>query len=175
MADATAFGRGVEDMYGGAQRRNARRTHYQVGDKGPGYTIGNQFGESMTDPGFRAAKHQYDTTPGGIPVGAYTPTAGMTPTTPAATADTPEMKLAKQFAATLKPLGIDYTPTPGNYAPPPNLLVGKSWANLQRYPSILAMLEAMASLGGEPWGDYRSEVNMFQPTAPSYSGVSYGF
>jgi hypothetical protein len=85
------------------------------------------------------------------------------------------MKLAKQFAATLKPLGIDFTPTPGNYAPPPNLLVGKSWANLQKYPSILAMLEAMASLSGESWGDFSSEVNMFQPTAPRYSSVSYGF
>jgi len=151
----------------------AGRTSYTA--KGKGFTLGNRFGETMTDPGFRAARHRYDTTPGGIPVGAYTPTAPTTPTRPAATADTPEMKLAKQFAATLKPLGIDYTPSPGNYAPPPNLLVGKSWANLQKYPSILAMLEAMASLGGEPWGDYRSEVNMFQPTAPSYSGVSYGF
>jgi len=89
--------------------------------------------------------------------------------------DSPEMKLAKQFAATLKPLGIDYTPTPGNYAPPPNLLVGKSWANLQKFPSILAMLEAMASLSGQPWGDFSSEVNMFQPTAPRYSSVSYGW
>ena len=151
----------------------AGRTSYT--GKGKGWTLGNRFGETMTDPAFRAARHRYDTTPGGIPVGAYTPTAPTTPTRPAATADTPEMKLAKQFAATLKPLGIDYTPTPGNYAPPPNLLVGKSWANLQKYPSILLMLEQMASLGGEPWGDYRSEVNMFQPTAPRYSSVSYGF
>jgi hypothetical protein len=89
--------------------------------------------------------------------------------------DSPEMKLAKQFAATLKPLGIDYTPSPGNYAPPPNMLVGTPWAKLQKYPSILAMLEAMASLSGEPWGDFSSEVNMFQPTAPRYPSVSYGW
>jgi hypothetical protein len=151
----------------------AGRTSYTA--KGKGFTLGNQYGETMTDPGFRAARHRYDTTPGGIPVGAYTPTAPTTPTRPAATADTPEMKLAKQFAATLKPLGIDFTPSPGNYAPPPNLLVGKSWANLQKYPSILAMLEAMASLSGEPWGDFSSDVNMFQPTAPRYSSVSYGW
>ena len=105
-------------------------------------------------------------------------TNAITPTTGAATAttaDSPEMKLAKQFAATLKPLGIDYTPTPGNYAPPPNMLVGTPWAKLQKYPSILAMLEAMASLSGEPWGDFSSEVNMFQPTAPRYPSVSYGW
>ena len=103
---------------------------------------------------------------------AITPTTGAAT---AATADTPEMKLAKQFALTLKPLGIDYTPTPGNYAPPPNLLVGTPWARLQKYPSILAMLQGMASLSGEPWGDFSSEVNMFQPTAPRYPSVSYGW
>jgi hypothetical protein len=154
----------------------AGRTSYT--GKGKGWTLGNQYGETMTDPGFRAAKHQYDTTPGGIPVGAYTPAAPTTPTAPtmpAATADSTMMKLAKQLAATMKPLGIDYTPTPGNYAPPPNLLVGTPWARLKKYPSILLALESMASLSGQPWGDFSSEINMFQPTSPSYQGVSYGF
>jgi len=120
-------------------------------------------------------------TAGGVPItgpGGTLPEQGTTPTTPAASAsatDTPEMKLAKQFAATLKALGVDYTPTAGNYAPPPNLLVGRPWADLQSYPSILAMLEAEASLSGFPWGDYLRDVNKFQPSAPGYGGVSYGF
>jgi hypothetical protein len=75
----------------------------------------------------------------------------------------------------MKPLGFDYTPTPGNYAPPPNLLVGTPWARLQKKSSILEMLKAAASASGFPVEDYLAEIGMFQPVAPSYSGVSFGF
>ena len=105
-----------------------------------------------------------------------TPASAGTATMPAAsTTDSPEMKLAKQLAATMKPLGFDYTPTAGNYAPPTNMLVGTPWARLQNYPSILQALLAAASASGMSPEDYLAERKLFQPTAPSYSGVSYGF
>jgi hypothetical protein len=75
----------------------------------------------------------------------------------------------------MKPLGIDYTPKPGDYAPPTNMLVGTPWARLQNYPSILQALLAAASASGMSPEDYLAERKLFQPTAPSYSGVSYGF
>jgi hypothetical protein len=172
--DVQAFGRGVEDMYGGAKKRNARRAAegagYRVGDRGPGYTIDptgyyGPIGMKISDPAYKARRAA------GTPYAA----PGAAPTTPAATADSPEMKMAKQLAATMKPLGIDYTPTPGNYAPPPNLLVGTPWARLQKKSSILEMLKAAASASGIPVEDYLAEAGMFSPTAPSYSGVSFGF
>jgi hypothetical protein len=75
----------------------------------------------------------------------------------------------------MKPLGFDYTPTAGNYAPPTNMLVGTPWARLQNYPSILAMLQAAASASGYIPEDYLAEAKMFRPSAPSYQGVSYGW
>jgi|GEM_PF-5378265 len=106
--------------------------------------------------------------------GSSTPIVGPGGENPNA-ADSPEMKLAKQLAATLKPLGIDYTPTAGAYAPTPNVLVGSPWARLQNYPSILAMLEAAASQSGYLPGDYWAEQKMFSPTAPSYSPINYSW
>jgi len=104
-----------------------------------------------------------------------TPASVGTATTPGVTTDSPEMVLAKQLAATMKPLGFDYTPTAGNYAPPTNMLVGTPWARLQNYPSILQALLAASSASGMSPEDYLAERKLFQPTAPSYSGVSYGF
>jgi hypothetical protein len=176
--DVQAFGRGVEDMYGGAKRRNARRAGagYRAGDRGPGYTIDptgyyGPIGTPISDPAYRARRAA------GTPYSASSaaPTAPTTPSTPTATADSPALTLAKQLAATMKPLGIDYTPKPGDYAPPTNMLVGTPWARLQNYPSILQALLAAASASGMSPEDYLAERKLFQPTAPSYSGVSYGF
>ena len=177
--DVQAFGRGVEDMYGGAKRRNARRAGagYRAGDRGPGYTIDptgyyGPIGTPISDPAYRARRAAG--TPYSAPGAA--PTTPTTPTTPAATGtDSPEMILAKQLAATMKPLGFDYTPTEGNYAAPTNTLVGTPWARLQNYPSILQALLAAASASGMSPEASLAERKLFQPTAPSYSGVSYGF
>ena len=113
-----------------------------------------------------------------LPTSAGTPVGGTgTPGTSTTTtgADSPAMILAKQLAATMKPLGFDYTPTAGNYAPPTNMLVGTPWARLQNYPPILQALLAAASASGMSPEAYLAERKLFQPTAPSYSGVSYGF